>query len=207
MRQDDLIEELRPHIQANFKKSPLLINISGCTGSGKSTWAELISEEFLKTGSKVIHISEDDFLQPRDYRDSLPRQKWANHENWLRLDLMKEVIKNLRENKSSIYFPYLRDTGEFSRKEKIVKPAEIVIFETSVFSDLFDVVVLIEVNNKILLERKLNRDNDLRSKERIRKYHEVQLDFWNLHKPRKPEYIIYNDNYKNPKLEIVSKNE
>ena len=202
MRQGDLIEELRPHIQANFKKSPLLINISGCTGSGKSTWAELLTDSFRKAGFKVLHLSEDDFLQPREYRENLSKEKWEKHENWLRLDLMKEVISNLSRSKSTKYFPYLRITGKFDDQEKVVDPDDVVVFESSICSEMFDVIVLLKVDNTTLLDRKLKRDSTLRSEKMIRKYHEVQWAFWNKYKPNKPDYIIDNNDYENPVLKI-----
>lgn len=205
--QNKLVNEIHKHIKSNYSKTPLMINISGCTGSGKSTWASLITESFRRSGSTATHVSEDDFLQPRDYRESLPKEKWENHENWLRLDLMKEVITNLSRNESSRYFSYLRSTGKFSLQEKVVEPADIIIFESSIFGELFDVVILLEVDDKILLSRKLKRDSTLRNEETIRKYHKIQLAFWNRYKPKKPDYIIDNNNYENPKLEIVSKNE
>jgi uridine kinase len=211
--QPDLMAKLCADIREHNSKIPLLINISGCTGAGKSTWAEYISDEFRSLGVSVIHISEDDFLQPREYREGLRsrvydsgewegKTYWENHDNWLRLDLMKEVITDLSEGKSSTYHPYQRETGKFSLEQKTVQPADVVVFETSIFSELFDVVVLIDVDDNILLERKLHRDSDLRDEETIRAYHKVQLDFWNKHKPSNPNYVIDNKDYARPKLYI-----
>lgn len=209
-----LVDKLYDHIKNNYSTSPLMINISGCTGAGKSTWAESIANSFKNDGLTVSHISEDDFLQPRAYRSDLReilyetgkwkgRTYWEIHENWLRLDLMRQVILNLSHKKTSAYHPYRRDLGTFASQEKTVEPSQVVVFETSVFSELFEVVILIEVNNKNLLNRKLSRDNDLRNEQMIRKYHEVQFSFWQRHKPSKAQYIIDNNDIQNPKLKIV----
>jgi len=203
--QADLTTKLCRDIKERNPKIPLLINVSGCTGAGKSTWADRMTEDF------VVHISEDDFLQPREYRESL-RSKvyesgewkgktyWENHDNWLRLDLMREVITNFKEGKNSTYYPYQRATGTFSTEQKTVEPTDIVVFETSIFSELFDVLVLIDVDDDALLDRKLHRDSDLRDEETIRAYHKVQLDFWNRYKPTTPNYTIDNNDYNKPQL-------
>lgn len=209
--QRDLTDKLCVDIKERNSKAPLLINISGCHGAGKSTWAKYISDKFIDLGVSVVHISEDDFLQPREYRESLRdrvyesggwkgKTYWENHDNWLRLDLMREVITNLRNGRSLSYYPYQRETGAFSKEQKTVKPADIIVFETSIFSELFDVVILIDVDDDVLLERKLHRDSDLRDEETIRSYHKVQLDFWNKHKPSNPDYTIDNNNFERPEL-------
>lgn len=214
MTVQEVVEKLVNDIESNYSKTPLLINISGCTGAGKSTWANQISDGFRRSGKTVTQVSEDDFLESRDQRAKFKdmvykegrwkgKTYWENHENWLRLELMKEVINNLSQNKSSSFKPYLRSTGDFSREAEKVEPSEIVVFETSIFSELFDLVILIHVKDEILLQRKLERDRDLRDKNEIRKYHKIQLAFWNKHKPQNPDYIIDNNDFKKPKLEIV----
>ncbi len=207
----DLAEKLVGLIKENNSKTDLLINISGCTGAGKTTWAELITQALEASGSTVSHVSEDDFLQPRGYRENLKTKTyrsgewegktyWYNHDNWLRLDLMKKVITNLSVGKSTTYYPYLRKTGNFAIEAKTVRPADIVVFETSIFSELFDVVILIDVEDSVLLDRKLHRDDDLRDEATIRAYHQVQLAFWKKHKPPKSTFVIDNNDYKNPVL-------
>lgn len=209
-----IIEKLGADILAKKDTSPLVINISGCMGSGKTTWATALVEWFKLKGLPVTHVSEDDFLQPRPFRADLKqvvyqsgewegKTQWEVHENWLRLDLMKQVILNLKANAVSKYHPYLRETGTFSNDEKVVEPAEIVVFETSIFNELFDVVVLVEVEEGKLLERKLSRDNDLRKQETIREYHEIaQWPYWQRYRPQKPDYVIDNNEMLEPKLRI-----
>jgi uridine kinase len=114
---------------------------------------------------------------------------------------MKQAIMNLKSGKNISYHPYQRETGTFALQVKNVQPAEIIIFETSIFSELFDVVVLIEVDDQVLLQRKLSRDHDLRDQEKIHTYHEIaQLPFWKRHKPINPDFIIDNNVLNVPKL-------
>lgn len=211
MTQSEIVEQLATQINKDFQDRPLLINVSGCTGAGKSTWAKLITDELRKYKSSVIQISEDEFLQQRNYREDLKNKvyesgEWQgktyfeNHDNWLRLDLMKEVIKNLEEGKSSTYYPYQRETGTFSTEQKTVEPTDLVVFETSIFSELFNVVILIDVDDNVLLKRKLERDKDLRDEKSIHEYHQIQLDFWRKNKPTNPDFTINNNDYNNPKL-------
>jgi uridine kinase len=211
--QAKLIGALCNDIVTHASTSPLLINVSACPGAGKSTWARFITERFFGLSYSVIHVSEDDFLQPRDYRSQLHtkvytsgewkgRTYWENHRNWLRLDEMKEAILHLKGKKAYRYHPYLRETGTLAKEEKIVHPADIVVFETSIFSELFDVVVLIDVADSVLLKRKLHLETDLQEEEVIRAYHKVQFEYWQKYKPVDPLYIINNNNYEAPKLYI-----
>ncbi len=191
---------------------PLLVNISGCMGSGKSTYSVEIKKHIEDIGKKVTLISEDDFLQPRVYRSDLEsitytdgewkgKTKWEVHENWIRLDLMRQAILNLKSYKSIQYHPYLRETGTYSSDVKKVIPSEIVLFETSIFAELFDYVVLIDVKDDILLNRKINRDSDLRDQEKIIKYHNVaQWPYWMRHKPANSNLIIDNNDMLNPTI-------
>lgn len=181
-------------------------------GSGKSTWAEALVRKLKKEKQSVTHVSEDDFLQPRPFRTDLHqiyydagkwkgKSYWEVHENWLRLDLMKQAIVNLNQGKDIQYHPYQRETGSLSQKAKSVSSNDWVVFETSIFSELFDVVVLIEVENNTLLQRKMGRDSDLRNNNKIKQYHQIaQWPFWMRHRPDKPDFTIDNNDMHTPKL-------
>lgn len=191
---------------------PLLVNISGCMGSGKSTYSVEIKKHLEDLGKKVTLISEDDFLQPRVYRSDLEsmtytdgewkgKTKWEVHENWIRLDLMKQAILNLKSYKSIQYHPYMRETGTYSNDVKKVISSEIVLFETSIFAELFDYIVLIDVKDDILIKRKINRDSDLRDQEKIIKYHNVaQWPYWMRYRPTNANIVIDNNDMLNPTM-------
>ncbi len=98
-------------LQSTTTSSPFLVNISGCMGAGKSTYSDEIKKHLEESGRAVILVSEDDFLQPRTFRSDLEsiiysdgqwigKTKWEVHENWLRLDLMKQAVLNLKSSKS-----------------------------------------------------------------------------------------------------------
>ena len=199
-------------IQRAMTINPFLVNISGCMGAGKSTYSDEIKRHLEELGRTVVLVSEDDFLQPRAFRSDLEsiiytdgewkgKTKWEIHENWLRLDLMKQAVLNLKSSISIQYHPYQRETGTYSSDVKKVMSSEIVLVETSIFSELFDYVVLIEVKDDILLNRKIRRDADLRDQEKIIKYHNIaQWPYWLRHKPTKPNLVIDNNDMQNPIL-------
>jgi uridine kinase len=198
-----------------IKRGPvLMVNISGCMGSGKTTWANALANAFRMSEAEVTHVSEDDFLQPRAVRSDLEQIRysegewvgksyWEIHENWLRLDLMRQTILNLKDGKSISYHPYKRETGRLDDTVKKIEPSDIVLFESSIFHELFDYVIMIEVDDDILLKRKVGRDADLRDIEKIKKYHEVaQLPFWKRHMPVRPDATINNNDMENPTLQF-----
>ncbi len=199
-------------LQRAMTSNPFFVNIAGCMGAGKSTYSDEIKRHLEESGRAVILVSEDDFLQPRTFRSDLEsitysdgewkgKTKWEVHENWLRLDLMKQAIFNLKSSKSIQYHPYQRETGTYSSDVKKVMSSEIVLFETSIFSEFFDYVVLIEVKDDILLKRKIHRDSDLRDQEKIIRYHNIaQWPYWLRNKPTKPNLVIDNNDMQNPIL-------
>jgi uridine kinase len=197
--------------------NPLMVNISGCMGSGKSTYSQVIAKQLIEKDFEVLVVSEDDFLQPREFRANLQNEHystgewkgkshWEVHENWLKLDLMKQVILDLKAHKKVEYYAYSRESGTLSSEVKKLEPAQIIIFESSIFSELFDLVILIEVKEKELIRRKTTRDTDLRNQETILKYHNLaQWPFWLRHKPTNPTFIVDNNNLYSPRLIAPSK--
>jgi len=189
-----------------------MINISGFMGSGKSTYSAIIKKYLEEAEKYVTLVSEDDFLQPRTYRSDLEsiiyndgkwarKTMWEVHENWLRLDLMKQAILNLKSSNSIEYHPYQRETGTYSNELKKVVFSEIILFETSIFSELFDFIVLIEVKDEVLLDRKLRRDSDLRDQDKIIKYHKIaQWPYWIRHRPSNANLVVNNNDLHNPFL-------
>lgn len=194
------------------KKKPLLIAVCGDSGSGKSHYARLICQEFSSRGIQYTYVNHDDFFIPRVDREPMKRHvyldgefagktHWEILENMFYTDKFHETITKLKERKPATYYPYLRETGDISIETKTVEPADYIIFDTSMFLDHMDVLVLIDVSKEKIIERKLVRDRDIRTPEQIIDMHQkVQGYYWDRKKPENPDIIIDNNDFDNPKI-------
>lgn len=193
-------------------KRPLFVSITGDSGSGKSFYSEKIRQLLDEKNIKYAYIDFDDFLISR--KDRLPLKEkfysdgpfknksyWEILENWFYLDKFKKAIDDLKSGNPAHYFPYSRSTGEIDKKEKIVKPESIILLDSSMFSSEMDFTILIEVNQETIIERKLERDKDLRTPEQIREMHEkVQGYYWERNKPENADIVIDNNHMQNPQI-------
>jgi len=192
--------------------SPLSVVVTGDSGSGKSYYSELIQNELKKRDIKFTYINADDFLIPRVDRELMKRKYYESGEfkgksyyeileNMFNLDKFEKVINNLKARKSSTYFPYLRSTGSISATSKTVEPEDLIIYDSSMLPDSFDLQIMIEVSRENILARKVTRDRDIRTPEEVIEMHnKVQGYYWERKKPQHPDVIIDNNDVENPKL-------
>ncbi len=193
-------------------KKPLLVGVTGDSGSGKSYFAMLIREELSSRGIAYSYVNHDDFLIPRVDREPMKKRiyldgnfagktHWELLENMFYQDKFRAAIELLRAHKPASYYPYLRETGDIDIEKKIVQPENVIIFDTSMFLELMDFLVLIDVTKENIIERKLIRDRDIRTPEQIIEMHKkVQGYYWDRKKPRHPNIIIDNNDFDNPKI-------
>lgn len=193
-------------------KKPLLVAITGDSGSGKSHFSKSIEETLKAKQVPFTHVDHDDFLIPRKDREPMKndfyeegelkgKSKWEILENMFFLDKYKKVIEDLKSGNPTTYFPYLREIGDVSTETKTLKPSDVIIFDTSMLTGLMDFVILIDVTQEEIIKRKLERDKDLRTPEQIIDMHKrVQGYFWERKGPRTADIIIDNNDYTNPKI-------
>lgn len=198
--------------KVNLNNSPLSIVVTGDSGSGKSYYSELIQNELDDRGIKFTYINADDFLIPRADRELMKKKLYKSGkfkgksyyeilENMFYLDKFKKVINDLKEREPSTYFPYLRSTGEISTKSITKVPEDILIYDSSMLLELFDMKILIEVSMENILARKVARDKDIRTAEEVIEMHnKVQGYYWERKKPDNPDVVIDNNDTLNPKL-------
>lgn len=191
-------------------KRPLFVAITGDSGSGKSYYSSEIRKFLENKHIAYTYVDFDDFLIPRENRMPLKskfykegpfkgKSYWEILENWFFLEKFKRAINDLKNGNKARYFPYSRATGDLDAKEKVVKPENIILLDSSMFSEFMDFVILIEVNQETIIERKIERDKDLRTPEQVREMHEkVQGYYWQRTKPETADIIIDNSNRQNP---------
>ncbi len=163
-------------------------------------------------GIPFTHIDHDDFLIPRNDRETMKtdyytdgefmgKSKWEVLENMFFLDKYLKVIEDLKKGKESTYYPYSREIGDISPISKTVAPSDIIIFDTSMMVEHMDFVILIDVTQKEIIRRKLERDKDVRTPEEIVDMHKrVQGYYWERKKPTYADIVIDNNDYSHPRI-------
>lgn len=192
---------------------PFLVAITGDSGSGKSYYSALIQKELERRQIQFSHINADDFLISRADREPMKRDcykegefagksKWEVLENMFRLDEFHRVISELKLENKVRYTPYIRESGTISEEEKVVQPAGIIIFDSSMLIELMDYVILVDVNIETIISRKIIRDSDVRTPTQIEEMHrKVQGYYWSRRKPSRPDIVINNNDIDNPTIE------
>lgn len=141
----------------------MVVGISGGTGSGKTTLAELILEKIGR--EKIAYLPHDAY-----YRDQkhLPLEERAkvnyDHPDSLETELLIKHIEQLKDGKA-IEMPQY-DFTIHSRKEKTVRiePKRVVlvegilIFVEKALRNLFDMKIYVDTDADIRFIRRLTRD-------------------------------------------------
>lgn len=192
---------------------PLFVAVAGDSGSGKSFLVALLVERFKEAGLPYTLINHDEFLISRKDREPMKtafytagkfagKSHWEILENMFRLDEYEHVIKDLRDGKETNFFPYARETGTVSDKFRRVKPSDFVIFDTSMMLDKMDFVIMVDVTQENIINRKLTRDSDVRTPEQIIDMHKrVQGYYWeDRGKPTHADIVIDNNDFGNVKI-------
>ncbi|MGB4759597.1 MAG: zeta toxin family protein [Candidatus Saccharimonadales bacterium] len=194
-------------------KRPLFVAVSGDSGSGKSYLVALLKAKLKGTSLSCTLINHDEFLISRQDREPMKttyytegkfagKSHWEILENMFRLDEYGRVINELRAGKETQFYPYSRETGTVTSIERVVKPSDFIIFDTSMMLDKMDFIILVDVAQENIIKRKVARDSDIRTPEQIIDMHKrVQGFYWeDRGKPASPDIIIDNNDFSNVKV-------
>ena len=194
---------------------PLFVGVVGDSGSGKSYLVNLLTEKFKTANLSYSLINHDEFLISRKDREPMKtifyesgnftgKSHWEILENMFRLNEYERVIQDLQFGKATSFHPYARETGSVSSKERIVKPNDFMIFDTSMMLDKMDYVILVDVTQENIIKRKLSRDIDVRTPEQIIDMHtKVQGYYWeDRGKPSNANIVIDNNDFDNVKVTV-----
>lgn len=171
-------------------KRPLLIGITGGTGSGKST----VSKEIFKLipEKKIIVIEQDSYY--RDQSDlSFDERIKTNYDHPLAFDneLMIEHLKALLNNKP-IRKP-IYDFEKHNRKEEseFIEPKDIIVLEGILIlaekevRDLLDIKIFVDTDSDVRVIRRILRD----LKDRGRTLDSVILQYMDTVRPAHLQFI------------------
>jgi|GEM_PF-874764 len=192
--------------------NPCLVGITGESGSGKSHFIKALSKELRDRSIVFSFLNHDDFLIPRNKREALRRHTytegefkgkthWEVLENWYYYAEFEKALDNLRHGKPAAYHPYVHGSGEISTDIKTVQPSRVVIVEDKILLDKMDFVIELLVDRKRIIERKIDRDSDVRTPQQTIEMHEkAQGYYWDRQLPLKSDIKIDNNDYANPRI-------
>lgn len=170
--------------------SLVVIGIAGGSGSGKSTFADLVRAGLDDADLAIIR--HDAYYRPLDHL-TLDERKKINFDHPASLDTerMIEDIKHLRNGETVAVPQY--DFSLYTRKSQVTELAPpsvlivegILIFSEPKLRDQFDMKVFIDTDDDDRLIRRLNRDIG----ERSRTLTEVLSQYQNTVKPMHLEFV------------------
>ena len=142
---------------------PVIIGIAGGSGSGKSTFADLVRANLHDADLAVIR--HDAYYRPLDHLP-LEQRRMINFDHPASLDtpMLIEALKELRAQKPVFVPDY--DFNLYTRKEtsqKVSVPSVLIVEGILIFADaglreLFDMKVFIDTDDDDRLIRRINRD-------------------------------------------------
>lgn len=175
---------------------PILIGITGGTGSGKSTVSKEIFKSIEETDIAVIE--QDSYYKDQSNLSFEERVK-TNYDHPLAFDneLLVQHLKDLLDRKS-IKKP-IYDFEKHNRKEETetVEPREIIILEGILIlsekeiRDLLDIKIFVDTDSDVRVIRRILRD----IKERGRTLDSVILQYMETVRPAHLQFIEHTKRY------------
>jgi len=176
-------------------KTPVIIGISGGTGSGKSTITNAIQKE---VEDKITTIPQDSYYKNFDHLPIEERNKINfDHPETLDNDLLIKHLKKLKENKS-IQMP-VYDFKTHTRIEdtitkyptKLIIIEGILIFENAALRDMMDIKIFVDTDADIRILRRIQRDIS----ERGRDFNSVVDQYLSTVRPMHIEFVEPSKKY------------
>ena len=173
-------------------ESPLIIAISGASGSGKSLFTENLLNEFSEQGQPVQILREDHYYRAQDHLPMEAREKTNyDHPNAFEHELLQTHLGQLKNGESIDYPHYCFKTHTRLEQSERLKPAPVIILEgimllaRPALLPLFNVKIFIDTPLDICLMRRMMRD----VKERGRNIESVARQYEATVKPMYHAYI------------------
>ena len=176
--------------------SPILIGITGGTGSGKST----VSKEIFKTVSKedIVIIEQDSYYKDQSELSYNERIKTNyDHPSAFDNDLLVEHLKNLRDGESIEKPIYDFENHNRKKETELVEPKKIIILEGILIlfekqiRDLLDIKIFVDTDSDVRVIRRILRD----IKERGRTLDSVILQYMETVRPAHLQFIDPSKRY------------
>ena len=145
---------------------PIIIGITGGSGSGKTLISKIIKRHIKKLGIKCSRIKEKNFLRSVDIKDEEERIKFLKNYDFdsksaVDWDLFYKCLQNLEERKPFNTPQYDIHIQKRILKTKKIKPADLIIVEGRLFFNdenlrkKCDVKIFMDTDSDIMLSRRV----------------------------------------------------
>nr|WP_277955588.1 uridine kinase [Lactobacillus intestinalis] len=181
----------RSKLQMNQPEKPIIIGITGGSGSGKTTIAHEIANQ-IEANDRIVIMTQDSYYKDNTGLPMSERQKINyDHPNAFDMPLLEVQLNQLLHRKSIEMPTY--DFTEHTRSDKTVhiNPADIIILEgilvlfNEEIRNLMDIKVYVDTDDDIRFIRRLERD----MKERGRSLDSVINQYLTTVKPMYHQFI------------------
>lgn len=181
-----------------MKNKPIIIGIAGGTGSGKTSVANEIVKDLLKSNVEILLLEQDSYYVKLDHLTFEERIKLNyDHPDYIDFDLIIEHLDKLL-NWESIEKP-LYDFTIYNRiKEvEVVEPKKVIIVEgILIFSveklrKYFDMKIFVDTDDDVRLLRRIRRDMN----ERGRDFESINKQYLETVKPMHLEFVEPSKRY------------
>ncbi|MEY8571997.1 uridine kinase [Lactobacillus intestinalis] len=178
-------------MQMNQPEKPIIIGITGGSGSGKTTIAHEIANQ-IEANDRIVIMTQDSYYKDNTGLPMSERQKINyDHPNAFDMPLLEAQLNQLLHRKPIEMPTY--DFTEHTRSDKTVhiNPADIIILEgilvlfNEEIRNLMDIKVYVDTDDDIRFIRRLERD----MKERGRSLDSVINQYLTTVKPMYHQFI------------------
>ncbi|MCF2949513.1 uridine kinase [Paraglaciecola aquimarina] len=145
--------------------TPLIIAISGASGSGKSLFTENLLKEFSEEGKTVQILREDHYYRAQDHMP-LPEREKTNYDHPKAFEhtLLVEHLQALKNWQSIEYPHYCYKTHTRLAQTETLISAPVIIIEgimllaNEALQHMFDIKIFVDTPLDICLLRRMKRD-------------------------------------------------
>lgn len=145
--------------------TPLIIAISGASGSGKSLFTKNLLKEFSEKGKPVQILREDHYYRAQDHLTMSEREKTNyDHPKAFEHELLVSHLQALKNWQSIEYPHYCYKTHTRLEQTETLKSAPVIIIEgimllaNEALQHMYDIKIFVDTPLDICLLRRMKRD-------------------------------------------------
>ncbi len=187
-----------------MKRKPLIIGITGGSGTGKTSFIRSLLERFQE--NELCLISQDDFYKPRE--EQKPDLKGIkNYDRPKSIDkaTFRKTIETVMKGKIVRQKEYTFNNSKAVAKEIEFKPAPIIlveglyVFHYKKIADLLDIKVFLEARDDLKVIRRIRRD-------RVERNYPLEDVLYRYQNHVTPSYLRYTLPYKGEADIVINNN-
>ncbi|WP_066900408.1 uridine kinase [Streptobacillus notomytis] len=179
-------------------QKPIIIGISGGTGSGKTSVANAVLEDLMKNGNDVVLLEQDSYYKKNDHLSFSERVKLNyDHPNSIDFDLLEKHILMLSKHESIDKPIYNFSEHNRTKETERIEPKSIIIVEGILIlaiekiRNILDMKIFVDTDDDIRLLRRMERD----IQERGRSFDNIKEQYINTVKPMHLEFVEPSKRY------------